>query len=293
VDLALRTLVVPDHVDGFWDDMAQRMADEPQLRLRPRAAVRPITQPPPIVDDHLIFDETSLTRRRKPGSWRRKVVVGAAVLLAAAAAVGVLQGPDDEGGTEAGPTTTTVAPTTTAPAAPGESAPAAPPPVDPAAQLTPNAVGRLPIPAVSRDLAASGFVLQVDQATFDGSGGTCYDARIAGVPDLLLRFRSPDPSVGVTDPADGILATVSIDAGVGSSRTTQTGVAIGTPEDQVRAAYPDGLEDLPHPFVTGGHILRISDLGTGNGLAFFTDGFRVTGIAVGQYEVITVPDGCA
>ena len=93
---------------------------------------------------------------------------------------------------------------------------------------------RLPIPASARDLTTSGFFLQVDQRTFDASGGTCYDARIPGVGDLLLRFRSPDPTVGIADQGDGVLATVTIDAGVGSPRLTDAGFGLGTPEEQVR-----------------------------------------------------------
>ena len=162
-----------------------------------------------------------------------------------------------------------------------------------AAPITPNAVGRLPIPASARDLTNSGFFLQVDQRTFDASGGTCYDARVAGPGDLLLRFRSPDPTVGIADQGDGVLATVTIDAGVGSPRLTDAGFGLGTPEEQVRAAYGEAVEELPHPFVTGGHILRIPNPdGNGNGVAYFTDGRVVTAIAVGQYDVIAVPDGC-
>lgn len=296
VDLALRTLVVPPHGPDFWDEVGGRLADEPQLRLRPRAAVRPITQPPPVVENTFVYDAGS--GRSKGGAWRRMVIVAAVVLLAGAAVVGLVRNRDDGRTETAGTTTATTAPgaATTAPAAgggtPATTAPAAPP-FDPAAPLTPSAVGRLPIPAVARDLGASGFALQVDQRTFDASGGTCYDARIAGAPDLLLRFRSPNPPAGVTDPNDGVLAAVSVEAGAGSPRLTDVGLGLGSPVDQVRAAYAGRYEELPHPFVAGGQVIRVGTQdGSGNGIAYFTDGLVVTAVAVGNWDVISVPDGC-
>src|SRR5918998_297783 len=48
---ALRELAPPRHGRTFWTDLDARLADEPQLRLSPRSAIRPITQPPPVVDD--------------------------------------------------------------------------------------------------------------------------------------------------------------------------------------------------------------------------------------------------
>ena len=44
---ALRDLAPPRHGRTFWSDLDARLADEPQLRLAPRSAIRPITQPPP------------------------------------------------------------------------------------------------------------------------------------------------------------------------------------------------------------------------------------------------------
>src|SRR5262245_57259138 len=49
--VALRRLRPPEHTAGFWTDLDARLADEHQLRLAPRAAIRPITQPPPVIDD--------------------------------------------------------------------------------------------------------------------------------------------------------------------------------------------------------------------------------------------------
>jgi hypothetical protein len=62
----------------------------------------------------------------------------------------------------------------------------------------------------------------------------------------------------------------------------------------VRAAYPEGLEEANHPFTVGGHILTIAGGDdSGNGIAFMTDGAAVTTIAVGQLDVIRIPDGCS
>jgi hypothetical protein len=295
VDLALRTLVVPEHTSSFWDDMAERLADEPQLRLRPRAAVRPITQPPPVIDDRLPLDDRDLTVRgggpRRARRRRRGLVLALVVILAAAVAIGVSQGQPERGEdarTEG--TTTTVAPTTV----PGAAATVPPSPVDPAAGLTPNGVDELLVGRTMRDLTGTGVVVQVDQPTFDGSGGTCFDGRAQGVGDVLLRFRSPEPGVGVTDPADAVLASVRIDARVGSTRGTSAGVALGAPTDQVRAAYPEGLEEANHPFTPGGLILTIAGGdGNGNGLAFMTDGNVVTSIVAGSLDVIRIPEGCS
>ena len=40
VSVALRELAPPEHTPSFWDDLDRRLADEPQLRLAPRAAIR-------------------------------------------------------------------------------------------------------------------------------------------------------------------------------------------------------------------------------------------------------------
>jgi hypothetical protein len=297
VDVALRTLVVPDHDSAFWDDLGQRLTDEPQLRLRPRAAVRPITQPPPIIDDRLPEDlggagrRTRRSKRSRVGLW----IVGA--LLTGVVVAGFLQGSGDgPGGTLTDDaSTTTVAPTTAPSGTPGDPAatPAPPPPIDPAAALSPAGIGPLAVGATIRDLSGAGIVPTIDQPTFDGTGGACFDGTIQNVGDLLLRFRSPDGTAGVTDPADAVLAVVAVDSQLGSPRTTEAGIGLGAPEDQVRAAYPGELVESQHPYLPGGHILTYEDpSGTGNGIAFMTDGATVVGIVTGATDLIGFPEGC-
>jgi hypothetical protein len=301
IDLALRTLVVPDHGSGWWDDMGLRIADEPQLRLRPRSAVRPITQPPPVIDDQLPYDDSALAADLPPRKRGKGLAVAIALVLTLVVVAGALQGsPDDDVQTGG---TTTVSPGSSTPETAGATArvtptggaTTAPPvnPLDPSVDITPAGTGPLLIGATIRDLTAAGVVVEVDLPTFAGSGGTCFDGRVAGVPDLKLRFRSPDPAVGVADPADGVLASVAIDAGLGSVRRTTTEIGLGATEDQVRQAYPEGLLEAPHPSVAGGRLFTIESADeSGNGLAIQTDGRVVTSVAGGVIDVVRFPDGC-
>ena len=118
VTVALRELAPPEHTPSFWDDLDRRLADEPQLRLAPRAAIRPITQPPPVIDDRKLAEHLAGPRPRVGGmrplrflAWG--MAVGVTALLIAAA----LYEPDDE--TSADDAADTV--TTSAPAASGQS----------------------------------------------------------------------------------------------------------------------------------------------------------------------------
>jgi hypothetical protein len=293
---ALRTIVIPDHDETFWDDLGSQLADEPQLRLRPRAAVRPITQPPPIVDDRLPFDDGDLRPRGRSRTRRRRRTVLLAVILsiiviAVAAALEGQDDPDDD--VQAGGSTTTQAPGD--PQGAGGSATTAGPaaPIDAVAPLTPGGVGPLTIGTPLRDLQAQGApAIVVDQPTFQGTGGTCFDATVTGVADLVLRFRSPQPGAGISDPAEGVLAAVAVDSQLGSMRATEAGIGLGASEDQVRAAYPEGLTQADYDYVPGGHVLTHVPSGTGNGIAFMTDGTAVTGIVVGASDLIGYPEGC-
>ena len=47
---------------------------------------------------------------------------------------------------------------------------------------------------------------------------------------------------------------------------------VGATEDQVRAAYPEDLSQSDYDYVPGGHVLTHVPEGTGNGIAFMTDG---------------------
>jgi hypothetical protein len=298
VSVALRELAPPEHTPSFWDDLDRRLADEPQLRLSPRAAIRPITQPPPVIDDRKLAEHLAGPRPRQ-GRIRPlrflvwAVAIGVTALLIAA----VLYEPDDETQTRGGAdSTTTSAPegtdqstTTTAP--PTTTAPGT---IDAAAPLTPDGVGPLRINTPFRDLQAAGVALTVDQATFEGSGGYCYDARITGALDLVLRFRSPVAGEGVGDPADGVLAAVGIDSDLPTTRTSDSGIGLGAPQDQVLATYAGNLEDHSHPYIPGGHVLIAPAAPeTGLAIAFLTDGATVNQITVGAHDIVRYVDGCS
>jgi hypothetical protein len=299
VSVALRELAPPEHTPSFWDDLDRRLADEPQLRLAPRAAIRPITQPPPVIDDRKLAEHLAGPRPRQ-GRIRPlrflvwAVAIGVTALLIAA----VLYEPDDETQTRGGAdTTTTSAPegtdqstTTTAP----PTTTTAPGTIDAAAPLTPDGVGPLRINTPFRDLQAAGVALTVDQATFEGSGGYCYDARITGALDLVLRFRSPVAGEGVGDPADGVLAAVGIDSDLPTTRTSDSGIGLGAPQDQVLATYAGNLEDHSHPYIPGGHVLIAPAAPeTGLAIAFLTDGATVNQITVGAHDIVRYVDGCS
>lgn len=293
---ALRDLTPPRHGRSFWNDLDGRLADEPQLRLAPRSAIRPITQPPPVVDDRNLAEGLKgdgPPPRRTPV---RTVVAGVAAVLVALLVVAAVQDPDDE--TTTGTTDTTDAADSTpstseADTPPPETAPdtTAPGTVDPDAPLTPGGVGPLTIGSKLGELALAGVPLQVDDATFTGSGGTCYDARVAGSLDLVLRFRPPEGEYRVDDPNEGVLISIAIQSGLPTQRQTDTGLALGAPQDQVLATYGANLDEWSHPFVAGGRIFR-AEAGDGTGIAFFTDGLLVNRIAVGVTDAVRFVNQC-
>ncbi len=294
---ALRDLAPPRHGRAFWTSLDERLADEPQLRLAPRSAIRPITQPPPVIDDRNLAGSLKGDGPPPHRSSRRTILAAAAALLVLLVVVAALQDPDDGGTTSTDATTETTGgrtPTSDEGAAPAETAPPATPPpgaIDPAAQLTPAGVGPLTIGASMADLQAAGVVMQVDDSTFRGTGGTCYDAKVPGALDLVLRFRAPDGQSQANDPVEGVLTSVSIESALPTSRATDTGLALGAPQDQVLAAYGGNLDDRPHPFVSGGHVYR-ADAGNGTGVAFFTDGQGVIRISVGEMDTIRFINQC-
>ncbi len=297
VAAALRDLPPPEHTPNFWDDLDRRLADEPQLRLAPRAAIRPITQPPPVIDDRKLAEHLAEPRPRA-GRWKplRLLAWGLVIVVTAVLIAAALYNPDGEtrsGGAAdtaattvaASQSTTTTAPTTTT-TPPGV--------VDATAPLAPDGVGPLRINTSYRDLQAAGVALTVDQPTFDGSGGSCYDARVTGALDLLLRFRSPVPGEGVADPADGVLAAIGIQSALPTTRTSDKGIGLGAPQDQVLATYAGNLEDHSHPYIPGGHVF-IAPVGqdTGLAIAYLTDGFTVNQITVGAQDIVRYVDGCS
>jgi hypothetical protein len=294
---ALRDLAPPRHGREFWTNLDERLADEPQLRLAPRAAIRPITQPPPVIDDRNLAGTLKGGAPPPRRSSRRAVVAVVVAILALLLVVTALQDPDDDSTTATDATTETTGgrtPTSDENEPPAEAAPPATPPpgtVDPAAPLTSAGVGPLRVGARLADLQAAGVIMQVDNSTFEGSGGMCYDAKVPGALDLVLRFRAPDGQGRANDPVEGVLASVTIESALPTSRTTDSGIALGSPQDQVLAAYAGNLDERPHPFVSGGRVYR-ADSGNGTGVAFFTDGLGVIRISVGEMDTIRFINQC-
>jgi hypothetical protein len=303
VAVALRRLRPPEHGASFWAELDNRLADEPQLRLAPRAAIRPITQPPPVIDDRNLASSLAGVETRSGPSRRSglrwAVWIGAAVvtLLVVAAVLG----PDDNSAQTAGGSGTTSAASsaanrankTTRSTAP-ETTPATtlpPGTIDPNAPLEPGGVGPLRIGMTLGQLQAAGFPVQADQTTFSGSGGTCYDGRLPGALELRLRFRNPDGQRRAQEPADGVLAAISVDSDLPSFRPSNSGVSLGLAQEQVIAMYPGALDERSHPFVPGGRIFRV-DSGDGTGLAYLTDGHVVIGMAGGYMDVIKFVHDC-
>jgi len=299
VALALQDLTPPRHGKDFWSGLDARLADEPQLRLAPRAAIRPITQPPPVVDDSNLV--SSLKGGGPPPSStghpsRRPVVIVVVALLVALLVAAALQDSDDPTVTRDATSETTGGRTPTSdeadpPAATTPPVTPAPGTVDPAAPLTPAGVGPLTIGARMADLEAAGVRMQVDNSTFEGTGGRCYDAKVPGALDLVLRFRAPDGEERADEPTQGVLTSVSIESALPTARGTDSGIALGAPQDQVLAAYAGNLDERPHPFVSGGRVFR-ADAGNGTGVAFFTDGLGVTRISVGEMDTIRFINEC-
>ncbi|HEY2999869.1 MAG TPA: hypothetical protein VGJ43_14905 [Acidimicrobiales bacterium] len=304
VERALRRLRPPEHAPDFWTKLDTRLADEPQLRLAPRAAIRPITQPPPVIDDRNLasslangLSPAERGPRRGP-SPVRLIVIGVVAVFALLVGLAALQ-PDDERTATDGPGATTDSSVGRAPTS-GDGAGTAttpPPPtlppgaVDPAAPLEPSGVGPLRIGSTLGDLQAAGVQIQPDESTFRGSGGTCYDARVTGALDLRLRFRAPDGRRRASEPAEGVLAAISIESALPTTRPANSGITLGSPQDAVLAAYAGTLDERIHPFVPGGKIYR-ADAGNGTGIAFLTDGTNVIGISVGEMDVIKFVNDC-
>lgn len=295
---ALRDMASPRHGPGFWSDLDRRLADEPQLRLAPRSAIRPITQPPPVIDDQKLAKSlkgADIPSPPRPSS-RRPLVLAALAVVVLLVAVAALRGPDDDTartGDSQTESTDGRTPTTEPAASASTAPPPAPPPgtIDPAAPLSPAGVGPLVIGASLADLQAAGMTIQHDDSMFRGSGGRCYEGRVAGALDLRLRFRAPDGQSRADDPTQGVLTAVSIESGLPTSRTSESGLGLGAPQDQVLAAYAGNLDDRSHPFVSGGHIFR-ADAGNGTGIAFLTDGTTVIGVSVGEMDAIRYINEC-
>ncbi len=308
VRAALVSLTPPEPSAAFWDRLEGALDDQDQLDIVTRPAVRSITEPPPISQPTLDDDprhglaayrpssalrpEVRRSRRLDDDDARRRrfVVIGVvAAVLAGLGGASVLGGGDD-----AAPpvfTNTTAAPglppgQTTAPA------PTAVPGLDSAAPLTAAGIGPVATGMTLGELEGLGATFNIEQSTYDASGATCFDVALPGAADLTLRFRSPEAMVPVSSPQEGILASINIDAGVGSGRLTDVGIGLGATEEHVRSAYDD-LEVSDTPARPGGHVLlQRADDGSGMAIAFVTDGSHVTEISVGEVEVIRLRQTC-
>jgi hypothetical protein len=297
----LRRLRPPEHGGRFWSDLDTRLADEPQLRLAPRAAIRPITQPPPVIDDRNLASSLAAAESARPRNRARSsrgvIVLGVLGALALLVVLAVLGEPDDTATTTEGTTNTSVG---RAPTTGGKPSPTAAPPttvapgkIDPAAPLRPTGVGPLRIGATLGQLQAAGVAIQPDQSTYQGTGGRCYNAPVTGALDLRLRFVAPPGQNRAQDPTQGVLAAIDIraDDRRPSSRTSNTGIGLGANQLQILAAYSGNLDQRDDPFYPGGKIFRAADA-NGLGVAYDTDGQNVIGIAVGDMDVIKFVNSC-
>jgi hypothetical protein len=178
-------------------------------------------------------------------------------------------------------TTTTLATTTVPPGF-----------ISPTEVMDPQGVGALRIGATFADLQAQGFQMQPDMTMFRTSGGTCFEARASGAVDLRLRFRNADGTRRANDPSEGVLGAISIAAALPTPRVSNgTGIGLGSPQDQVFAAYGQNLDERRHPFAPQGKIYR-ADAGNGLGIAFETDGAVVIGMSVGQMDMLRFVNQC-
>ncbi|HKE74504.1 MAG TPA: hypothetical protein VKB57_12865, partial [Acidimicrobiales bacterium] len=278
-----------------------RLADEPQLRLAPRAAIRPITQPPPVIDDRNLASSLAAAESARPRhrarSSRGVIVLGVMLALVVLVVLAVLGEPDDTATTTESTTNTSAGrePTTGGHPAATTAPPttAAPGNVEPGASLRPTGVGPLRIGATLGQLQAAGVAIQPDQSTYNGTGGRCYNAPVIGALDLRLRFVPPPGQNRAADPTQGVLAAIDIraDADRPSSRVSNTGIGLGANQLQILAAYKGNLDQRDDPFYPGGKIFRAA-VGNGLGVAYDTDGQNVIGIAVGDMEVIKFVNNC-
>lgn len=307
---AMRSLPVPAPGGRFWLHLDDALAGDPSLGVAARPAIRPITEMPggsAMARDKSLFKRNGRVSRfenRSPGGSgkARRRVIGTVVLVVVA---GALVAGSLLGGTPDDVTTDTTAPpedqAETAPAptqVEGQPAPPSTPPplagLEPSVPLTPGGVGPLEAGSMAlRDVASDVTEPQIDLPTFEGLGGTCYDARLPGAPDLILRARSADPTQGVEDPLDGILSSITITADLGSSRETEAGIGLGSSEELLLERHAGELVSSENPFVPGGHIYlyRAPD-GSGNGIAYVTDGRQVREISVGAADAIRQPQPC-
>ncbi len=297
---ALRELAPPRHGPEFWGDLDRRLADEPQLRLAPRSAIRPITQPPPVIDDQKMarsLKGTDIPSPPGPSSRRTLLLVGLAIVVVLVV-IAALQSPDDETARTDDPQTESTdgrTPTSEEAAAPVETAPPATPPpgtIDPAAPLAPAGVGPLVVGASFADLQAAGMTIQHDDATFRGSGGQLLrgpGGRRPRPPPAVPCPRRPEPGRRAVARrahrrVDRVRAAhVAHERHAASvSVRPRTRCWRRTPATSTIARTRSCRRD------TSSGPTR----GNGTGIAFLTDGTTVIGISVGEMDAIRFINEC-
>lgn len=310
---ALASLPVPEPGPGFWSHLDAELLEEPSLGVAARPAIRPITQMPGGVGttgDKDLFKPSGRASRFQPpssgsgGTRRRRVITLAVVVVLAGLLVlgSVVGGGSEDRGLTTDTTTAAGDDAASEPEPESEATtPPTPPPTPPplpgleaSVPLTPGGVGPLQTGSMTlHDVASTVAEPEIDLPTFDGSAGICYDARLPGAPDLILRVRSPHETQGAAGPLDGVLSSITITAELGSSRETEVGIGLGSSEEQLLNIHAGELVASENPFVPGGHIylFRAPD-GSGNGIAYVTDGRQVREINVGAADVVRLPHPC-
>ncbi|HSM07316.1 MAG TPA: hypothetical protein VK858_21995 [Longimicrobiales bacterium] len=141
----------------------------------------------------------------------------------------------------------------------------------------------------------------------DGVGELAYPVPTA---EVTARFGVPFPDLPEypeaewcemtwlpLTPGDSILAMftqqglVRMDVRQGTRRTGR-GVGIGSGEDEVRAAYGEGVEVTPHRY-TDGSYLTVREPSGSRALVFETDGRVVTMFRVGALPQVAWVEGCS
>ena len=304
---ALATLPVPDPEPGFWAGLDVSLAEQKPLAIMARPAIRPISEPPPLsqpkpgdssADTELRLKPRSSSRDardfRVDGSGRWKLVAAIVGLVVLLLVVGSSLADDGTAPPETTTTTSTLpGEVTTQPARNTTPSTVQIRGLGPTTTMTPAGVGPVLIGSRLADLDSQSIERTVDQATFDGSGGTCFDVHLPAMLDLTLRYRSPNPAQGVGDPAEAVLASVSVSRDAGSQRGTEVAMGLLAPEEAVRDAHAGNLDVIDDPYLPGGEIYLVpaSD-GSGNGLAYVTDGSVITEIHVGALDVISSRQPC-
>jgi hypothetical protein len=322
IKAALATLPVPEAGPSFWVDLETALADQQHLAIAARPAIRPITEPPPLsqpkLSDYIdatharpdeavrVSSATKDDRARHPGKSSsdfglggggrnrgRTLGVVAVLVVLGLLVIGTIMGdtedePPTSTGNDDAPTTTAAAndtTPTTVPVVPG---------LETDAHLTSAGIGPLQVGRTLAQITEAGVTVNVDQPTFDASGGTCFDARPAGVADLTLRVRSPEPGAPITDAAAGVLGAVSISNVDGSLRSTDAEVGLGATEEVVLDAHAGALEVSDNPSRPGGRVYLVRSPDNPNlGIAYATDGRVVTDISVGETTLIGPTQTCA